>query len=471
MIRPHPRWDRLSFASMRRLQARRLRRFLRRQVFPFSSYYRRLWRHHGLDPSSVRTVSDLSRFPLTEKKDLADQARDFILQPTPVASQTAVPRAALVPLLLRRIRSGRAGLQRALVAQYAPTSAFFTTGRTAGPTPVFLTPYDERLLRVAGGRIVDVLDLVPPLDRGLSLFPFAPHLAFWQVVACGRARALLTLHSGGGRAMGTEAILRLMKRMKPTFLVGIPGFTAHVLRHARREGVDLSRIRLVAAGGDALTPALEERLARRLPREARVLSVYGFTESRVCWTECAPGTGFHTYPDLGLFEVIDPDTGETLPAETTGELVYTSLDGRGSALVRYRTGDIARGGITYAPCPECGRTLPRISRALTRRADGLVKIKGTLVDLTVLADAVAGDPNVQEWQAEITEQGGLEIYVAMLDGAPDGLARRISVATEVRPDRIHVEPLERLVERLGLETRMKEARIVDRRAAPAEAKR
>ena len=139
--------------------------------------------------------------------------------------------------------------------------------------------------------------------------------------------------------------------------------------------------------------------------------------------------------------------------------------------MRYRTGDIAHGGITYTPCPECGRTLPRVSSSLTRRADGLVNIKGTLVDTTVLADSVAGDPSVQEWQAEITEEGELNLYVAMVpDGDTEALARRIRAAVEVRPDRIHVEPLESIVQRLGLETQMKESRVIDRRRAAAEAK-
>ena len=470
MIRASRRWDRLSFSAMRRLQARRLRRFLRGQVLPFSTYYRRLWRAHDVDARRIEDVADLAQLPFTTKGDLADNARDLILKPSPETIRKYLPKPALARLLARRLLTGKSGLERALTREYSPTSVFFTTGRTAGPTAVFLTPADEALLSISGGRMVDVLDLFPPVDRGLNLFPFAPHLAFWQVVACGTARGLLTLHTGGGRAMGTDGVLRLLKKMKPTFIVGIPGFTAHVLRCARKEGIDLSRVRLVATGGDALTPALKERLQKLVPADARVLSVYGFTEARVCWAECLAGTGFHTYPDLGLFEVIDPDTGDPLPPETTGELVYTGLDGRGSALVRYRTGDIAHGGITYTPCPECGRTVPRVSSALTRRADGLVNIKGTLVDTTVLADSVAGDPAVQEWQAVITEEGRLELYVAMADGDPEALARRIRSAVEVRPDHIHVEPLESIVQRLGLETQMKESRILDRRREIVEAK-
>lgn len=471
MIRPHSRWDRLGFAAMRRLQARSLRRFLSRLVFPYSDHYRPLWRDRGLDPARLRHVSELARYPLTTKDDLTKSPRDFILKPTPETIREFLPKPALARLLLRRLLTGSSGLRAALQREFSPTSVFFTTGRSAGPTPVFLAPGDDERLDVAGGRIVDVLGIVPAVDRCLSLFPFAPHLAFWQVVSCGRARSVLALHTGGGKAMGTEAILRLLKKMKPTFVVGIPGFTAHLLSRARDERIDLGGLRLIATGGDVLTPGLKRRL-EALARGAQVVSVYGFTEARCCWAECAPGTGFHTYPDLGVFEVIDPETEELLPPETTGELVYTGLGGRGSALVRYRTGDIARGGITYAACPECGRTVPRIGTRLTRRADGLTNIKGTLVDLTALADAVASEPAVDEWQAEITEEGCLELFVAMRTDRREELKKRVRNAIEVTPDRVELLPRAELVERLGLETLMKEQRVIDRRTQPAtEAKR
>lgn len=462
-------WDRLSLPAMRRLQARRLRRFLSRQVQPFSPHYRALWAEAGVDPRSLRKVSDLARFPFTTKQDLSANPRDFVLAPTPETILRLGP-ARLAGLLLRRLTGGKGAIKRALQREYQPTSVFFTTGRTAGPTPVLLAPQDERNLDESGRRIAEVLGLDPLTERGLSAFPCAPHLAFWQVVACGRASGLMVLHTGGGRAMGTDAIVRLMERMKPSFIVGVPGYTLHLLRAAQAH-MDLSFVRLVATGGDVLTPGLRRRIEELIPREASVVSVYGFTESRTCWAECAPGTGFHTYPDMGVFEVVDPETGEPLPPETTGELVYTGLDGRGSALVRYRTGDIARGGITYAPCPGCGRTVPRFGPGLTRRADGLVKIKGTLVDLTVLADAITSDERVREWRAEITESGGLEIYAAMPENACDSLARRIRTATEVKPDRIHVLTFDAIVKELGLETQMKETRVVDRRKQATEARK
>ena len=106
MNRASRRWDRLSFSAMRRLQARRLRRFLRHQVLPFSTYYRRLWRKHDLDARRIADVADLAQLPFTTKRDLADNARDLILKPSPETIRKYLPKTALLRLLARRLLTG-----------------------------------------------------------------------------------------------------------------------------------------------------------------------------------------------------------------------------------------------------------------------------------------------------------------------------------------------------------------------------
>src|SRR6185295_7823865 len=69
---------------------------------------------------------------------------------------------------------------------------------------------------------------------------------------------------------------------------------------------------------------------------------------------------------------------------------------------RYRTGDLAVGGITWEPCKWCGRTVPRISSELRRASDqrsmDLTKIKGALVDLSLMGSMLSSMREVEEWQ-------------------------------------------------------------------------
>ena len=109
--------------------------------------------------------------------------------------------------------------------------------------------------------------------------------------------------------------------------------------------------------------------------------------------------GLHTSPDLELLHVVDPETGE--PSGGPGELVVTQLGLRGSALVRWRTGDLVE-GLDERPCPACGRRLPRVL-GLRRGAlvpevdlpDGPAR-----VDLRAVAGVLAGRPDLDDWRVE-----------------------------------------------------------------------
>ncbi len=194
-------------------------------------------------------------------------------------------------------------------------------------------------------------------------------------------------------------------------------------------------------------------------------------------------TGYQLYPVLGIFDVVDPDSGEPVGDGETGVLFYTPVDGRGSLVFRYRTGDIAHGGITWQPCPSCGRTVPRISSHITRRVSvedlRLSKIKGTLVNLDDFAHVLSAHGAVEEWQVELRKRNNdphdldeIIVYIAPRAGTSGKAAKRgvdqaLRQALEVSPNEVIIEPLPKLLERLGMETKLKEERVVDRRPEAA----
>jgi len=50
-------------------------------------------------------------------------------------------------------------------------------------------------------------------------FPYAPHLAFWQVAYAVNAINLMSLHTGGGKILGTEKIIKSIENMNASVLV------------------------------------------------------------------------------------------------------------------------------------------------------------------------------------------------------------------------------------------------------------
>lgn len=490
-----PFWGKKTFDSPQALcawQGEQLSRFVRTHLYPFSPYYRQLFEQHKISPAHIRSFSDLKHLPFTTKADFVGSASDpdnfrkFILQPTEQMIRKEWPKTKLLSLFLRTLFQGKAASRKILDREYQPLFITFTTGTTSRPVPFVYTDYDIKNLYLSGERMIDLFGLTPG-DRAVNIFPYAPHLAFWQVVLAGLSADILILSTGGGKVMTTEGNISAILKTQPQMILGVPSYVYHVLRQAEEEGRRMPFVKKIVLGASKVSEVFKRRVASLLETmgssPVAVFGTYGFTEARMAWAECPspPGTssGYHLYPDKEIFEVIDPETGEVKGDGEDGELVYTSIDSRGSSLLRYRTGDYVRGGIKYDPCPYCQRRVPRISSDITRLSDiqnlQFSKIKGSLVNLNHFEQVLAKFDMIKEWQIEICKKNNdpfevdeLFVYAcpqgaANLSALEEAVKKSILLATEISPNRVFFVSFEEILKRLELETASKEKRVVDRR--------
>lgn len=473
------------------LQNRKLHHFVNRYLYPFSPHYRDLFDKNKVDPRAIKTVADLRRIPFSSKKDFItaqaeNQIKDFILQPDEEKIRKSWPLPELLKLKAKAVLQGPGAVKAALEDEFRPVFLTFTTGTTSHPVSYFYTKYDIQNLYVSGGRMLSLFNL-DPSERIINMFPFAPHLAFWQVVFGGLDAGVLNLSTGGGKAIGTDGNIRALEKLKPAMVLGVPGYVYHVLRAAAEQNIKMPYIRKVILGAAKVTDTYKASLVELLRSmgadNVSVLGTYGFTEARSAWAECPVennvSSGYHLYPDKEIFEVIDPETGETVGEGEDGELVYSSIDSRGSSVIRFRTGDFVKGGIRYDPCPHCGRTVARISTDIVRLSDikdmQLTKIKGSLVNFNHFVSILSDFPQIEEWQLEIRKKNDdpfeideLVIYITTRGKADENalteqIRKNILTATETSPNEVRYIPLEEMVKRLELETANKEKRILDRR--------
>ena len=481
------RWQQLPERVVRQLQAEQLRRYLRTVIVPFSPHYRELFRENGIDTDSIRTLDDLQQVPFTTKADLLNtpahpqKAREFIVIPD---EQVLARRPGTI---WRALVRGRERVKKGFEGEFRPIFLTFTTGRSAEPTPFVYTQYDIDNLTVAAGRLVEVCTTRPE-DRVLNILPFAPHLAFWFTHYAGTTAGVMMLSSGGGKVMGTEGNIRLLRNYKPNVLIGIPTFVYHLLHQAAEEGVHCENLKGIVLAGEKVTDGLRQKL-RELTLElggsdVSVLATYGFTEAKQAWGECPfpheqHSSGYHLNPDLGIVEVIDPQTGKTVGSGEPGELVFTPLDSRGTVVLRYRTGDYIDGGLTYEPCPHCGRTVPRLIGNISRRSEiremNLDKIKGTLVDFNELDHVLDGAKDIGSWQIELRkfnddphEMDELILHVQKINGTDEAqisreLKHRCISHLEIQPNRIVFHTAEEMQRLQGVGALLKEQKFVDHR--------
>ncbi|MFB6355066.1 MAG: phenylacetate--CoA ligase family protein [bacterium] len=466
-------------------QDQRIGQFISDIVYPNSPYYQELFEQEDLSPNDIHDTDDLQKLPFTTKQDLLpsdeqpDRYRDFILQPDEERMKWKPSN------ILRALFFGRDTVREEIEREFRPVFLTATTGRSAEPVAFLYSKYDMDNLSSWGSRLIDVFGGTTDM-KGINMFPYAPHLAYWQSVFAALDFGILAHSTGGGKVRGTEGNIDLMDRMQPEILIGMPSYVYHILREGNKQGASFESLEKIILGGEAITPSGRKKMIEQArdggAGSVNVQATYAFTEARVAWGEC-PGepdqpTGYHYYPDVNYFELRDPETGERVPHEEGGELVYTPLDGRGSVVLRYRTGDLCE-SIQWGECPHCGRRLPRIMGPIQRVSKiedlKLDKVKGTLVNFNNFQETLNGHEMVSEWQIELRKEDDdpmgldeLHLHVSYKEGIDEEQAKQqlredIVEATEVSPNKIHSHSYEDMLERLGLETELKEERFLDNR--------
>lgn len=460
--------------KIKRLQNKLLKNYIKTQI-PYHPFYHSLFKKNKISFFDIRTIDDLKKLPFTTKEDIAPTEKnpnkfvDFVLQPNEKLAMQYAPLHKKIKIIFNKT---------SLYYEYKPIHLHFTTGRTANATPFLYSACDLQRLEEAGKRMMETLGISH--DNVLvNSFPYAPHLAFWQTFFAAKGANIFSLQTGGGKILGTDRIISSTQAMKATVLAGMPGYLYHLLRTAKDQKKNFKSLNLVILGGERVPAGLRDRLKDFLismgAKNPRILSTYAFTEGKCAWVECKEESGYHLYPDFEFIEAVDKN-GERVNEGEKGEIVYTSLDWRGSVVLRYKTGDMTK-GLYHDKC-SCGRTLPRIDGAIERSSEYkefmLTKIKGSLVNLNAFFSIMMSSKDIEEWQVEIRKKNNdpydideLIVYVspkkkANFEKLKDGLKSNISKEAEVTPEIVKVE-LKELLHRLGMETELKERRIVDNR--------
>lgn len=474
--------NQLSREEIREMQNGLFKKFVRNQL-PYSPFYRKLFEENHLSFDDIQTLDDLQRLPFTSKRDIAptveDQARqrNFILQP----DETLIKEHASAMTLAKIMKGKLLGqdVKRELEREYKPVHIHFTTGRTALPTAFSYSERDVKQLKETGARLLDVIG-IPRNVFAVNGFPYAPHLAFWLCAYAMQEVGLTSVQTGGGKIMGTKKIMDLVERVKAGLVTFIPGYCHFLLRKAVEEGRDFSNLQYVIFGGERVAPGLRDKVRSLLAslgsKNPTIFTTYAFTEGKTAWIQCAEHTGYHLYPDMEYFEVIDKDGNRVKDGEP-GELVYSTLDWRGTIVMRYRTGDLTQ-GIEYSPCPNCGKTVPRIHPDIQRSSEikefHLTKIKGELVNLNAFYPLLSGHPKIDEWIVEIRKKdndpyGIDELIVHIAPHAETNFNKLIPEVEALIRDEAGVgatvveTPVAELLQKMGMETELKEKRIIDNR--------
>jgi phenylacetate-CoA ligase len=237
--------------------------------------------------------------------------------------------------------------------------------------------------------------------------------------------------SGGN----TDRQIMVMKDFGTTAIVCTPSYFVHLIERAGEMGVDMCELplRVGVFGAEPWSESMRQHIESRTLLKA--YDIYGLSEitGPGVASECACQHGLHIFEDHFYPEIVNPQTGESLPEGEEGELVLTTLSKQAMPMIRYRTRDIT--ALYPEACP-CGRTVRRMAR-IGRRSDDMFIIRGVNVFPSQIETALlAVEGALPHYQIILTREKGL-----------DAMEVQVEVTPEVFSDKIGA--LESLHERLG----------------------
>ena len=365
-----------SLDELRSLQLERLRATLER-AYERVPHYRTSFDAAGVHPGDLGSLEDLARFPFTTKDDLRANYPFGMF---------AVP--------LRKV-----------VRLHASSG---TTGR---PTVVGYTQRDidtwadvmARCLRAAGGCETDVVHVA--FGYGLFTGGLGVHYG------AERLGATVVPVSGGL----TERQVQLIRDFAPTVLMATPSYALAIADEFERQGLDPrdTALRLGLFGAEPWTEGMRREIERRFAIDA--VDLYGLSEVmgpgvavECVETKDAP----HVWEDHFYPEIVDPETGRTLPDGEPGELVFTTLTKEALPVIRYRTRDLTR------LLPGTARTMRRMEK-ITGRSDDMMIVRGVNVFPTQIEELILRQPALTaHYQCVLTREGPMD---------------KLSVRVETRP--------------------------------------
>lgn len=357
-----------------------------------SPHYRAKLEGAGLTPGDVRGLDDLTRIPITSKKE---------------ARGTTT------------IGTGTIPLHEAKRIFVSPGPMFYASQRRTDPplergrTPLGLAYHamgfreDDIVLNTFSYHLV-------PAGHGLEE----------QLIAMGCA----VIPAG---PQNTELQAEILAKLPVSGYVGTPLFLKLLCDKAGELGIDTRKdwsLEVAFVTAERLPEDLREELEKRTG--ARVRQIYGSADGLLPAYECWASQGMHLHPDQ-ILEVLDVETHEPVSPGIPGEVIATVANPN-RPLLRFANLDLV--SLRDDPCP-CGRTGPRIER-FVGRTDESTKVRGMFLYPEEIAEALARFPEIARWQAVIgREKRGtddLRLRVELNGEEPPGLLERVADAIKSR---------------------------------------
>jgi phenylacetate-CoA ligase len=353
-------------------------------------FYRARMDEAGLRPTDVRTLADLGRLPLLERREVraAGDARRSTAPPLPTIAKNT---------------SGSSG---------EPLAFAYDVGSEHWRQAIKLRGYGWAGLR-PGMRTIQYWGVA-------ARYPSAFHRAKVALDHAVRRERIVDCTSRGDADLARVAAL--LRSDPPDVMLCFSQAGADLARWVLAHGArDWPDFRVIAAA-ERLFPADREVMKRAFGPD--VFETYGSREVMLMAAECEAHDGLHLSMENHLLELVVREGDRERPARLgeTGEVVITDLHNYGMPFIRYATGDLAH--LKSRERCACGRSLARLGAIEGRVTDTLLdgeggRIGGLVFNVVFLpySDRVRSFQVVQHRDRSITVRVAIDVLDETLERA------------------------------------------------------
>ncbi len=395
-------------------------------LYENSPFYRRRFDRLGLTPTDIRSIADLPKWPVVDKREMMEDA-------------LAHPPYGTYSTMTDALWAERGWMM------------FASSGSTGAPRVFRYSQLDRELWARANARALVSMGIGKG-DTVFMITGYGPHVWAWGVQFALAKLGVPAIPGGGMDAKGRAGIVQ---RFRPTVLLATPSYALRLGRVIEEQGENPARlgVRTLFLAGEPAMGIKETRERIQNLWGARIVEFYGCTEASPhvggfsCPASQAAGRPVttHLLEDVQVWELVDPASREPLPDGARGLTVCTSLHSESSPQLRFLVGDYTV--FDRMRC-ACGRSHVRAVGAFAGRADDLINLRGVKMFPGQIEEAVRSLPGVgDEFEIIVaTSADELDIMTLRIEhadhGAPDRLCRALEAEMRARCEvRVGVEVL------------------------------
>jgi phenylacetate-CoA ligase len=399
-----------------------------------SVFYKNLLKKTGITANDINSLTDIRKVPFTTPEDIAENPYFF----------------ACVSL-----------------GSISRITTFASSGTTGPQKKVFVTEKD--LQTMTDFMAIGMKTVAKAADKVQIMLPGGIPNGQSELLGEG-VRKMGGIPVITGNKPNSEEQLKIIDREKPQVLFGETAYLWRITKETcRHHDLKAKGVRTIFLTSEHLSKAAREQLEQIWGCAIHVH--YGMTEMGLAVSiECDAHDGYH-YNEADLMaEIINPETGEPMPDDAEGEVVFSTLNREAMPLLRYRTHDISR--MISQPC-QCGAITMQKIAPVTRRREAIIKIDGGELYPSLFDEMLFSIPEIIDYQTSVIRKNGkdtLALKIETESGSND-LTRiitgKLSALPTIRRNlengSLALAPIETV--RIGTLTRMSRAKklIIDTR--------